>query len=310
MLAGEGGEPVKAIIKIKSGPPEVLQLQEVERPTPGPDEVLIKIHAATVTRGDVVLRSMPDLMLLAMRLFIGMRRKKIPGTELAGEIEAVGEAVSQFSPGDPVFGTTGTSSAGSYAEYVCLPEESGLAIKPANLTFEEAAAIPVGGYTALYYLRPVEIQPGQKALVYGASGSVGTYAVQLAKHYGAEVTGVSSTSNLELVRSLGADQVIDYTKEDFAGGGESYDVIFDAVGKTSLEACRRALAPEGTFLTVRKGLAKGSPEDLNTLKELVEAGALRPVIDRRYPLEQAAEAHRYVETGHKVGNVVLTVRNG
>lgn len=301
---------MKAIVKTKSGPPEVLQLQEVEKPTPKPDEVLIKIHAATVTRGDVVLRSMPGLMWIAMRLFMGMQRKRIPGSELAGEIEAVGEAVSQFSPGDPVFGTTGTSSAGSYAEFACLPEESALAIKPANLTFEEAAAVPVGGYTALYYLRPAEIQPGQKVSIYGATGSVGTYAVQLAKHYGAEVMGVCSTSNLELVRSLGADRVIDYTAEDFSKSGETYDLIFDAVGKISRSDCEDVLAPNGTFLTVRKGLAKGSPEDLNTLKELVEAGALRPVIDRRYPLEQAAEAHRYVEMGHKVGNVVLTVRNG
>ena len=298
---------MKAIVKTKAGPPEVLQLQEVKKPAPEPDEVLIRIHAATVTRGDVVMRRMPGLMELAIQLFTGVRRKKILGTELAGEIEAVGEAVSRFSPGDPVFGTTGKASAGSYAEYACLPEESALAIKPDNLTFEEAAALPVGGFTALYYLRPTGIQPEQKVLIYGGSGSVGTYAVQLAKHYGAEVTGLSSTRNLELVRSLGADHVIDYTKEDFASGGENYDVIFDAVGKTSLEASRKALAPEGTFVTVQKGLAKGSPEDLVTLKELVEAGELRPVIDRSYPLAQAPEAHRYVETGHKVGNVVLKV---
>jgi NADPH:quinone reductase-like Zn-dependent oxidoreductase len=298
---------MRAIIKTKSGPPEVLQLREVEKPAPGPNEVLIRVHAATVTRGDVVMRRLPGLMQLAIQLFTGVRRKKIPGTELAGEIEAVGEAVSRFHPGDPVFGTTGKARAGSYAEYACLPEESALAIMPDNLTFEEAAAVPVGGFTALYYLRPAGIQPGQKVLIYGASGSVGTYAVQLARHYGAEVTGVSSTRNLELVRSLGAGHIIDYTKEDFVAGGENYTVIFDAVGKTSLEACRKALAPEGTFVTVQKGLAKGSPEDLVILKELAEAGALRPVIDRSYPLEQAAEAHRYVETGHKVGNVVLKV---
>jgi len=301
---------MKAIVKTRPGPPEVLQLQEVEKPAPEPDEVLIRIHSATVTQGDVVVRRLPGLMLLVMRLFMGMRQKKIPGSELAGEIEAVGEAVSRFSPGDPVFGTTGLSGAGSYAEYVCLPEKSALAIKPANLTFVEAAAIPVGGFTALYYLRPAGIREGQKVLIYGASGSVGTYAVQLARHYGAIVTGVSSSRNLDLVRSLGADQVIDYTQEDFVASGNLYDVIFDAVGKTSLKACRKALAPEGTFLTVQKGLARGNPEDLNTLKELVETGALRPVIDRRYPLELAAEAHRYVETGHKVGNLVLTVWNG
>lgn len=301
---------MKAIVKTRSGPPEVLQLQEVEKPVPEPGEALVKIYAATVTRGDVVVRQLPGLMLLAMRLFMGMRNKRIPGSELAGEVEAVGEAVSKFSPGDQVFGTTGLSGAGSYAEYVCLPEESALALKPSNLSFEEAAAVPVGSFTALYYLRQAEIQPGQKVLVYGASGSVGTYAVQLARHYGAQVAGVCSTKNLELVRSLGASHVIDYTKGDFVAGGENYAVIFDAVGKTSLEACRKALAPEGTFLTVQKGLARGSSEDLINLKELVEAGALRPVIDRRYPLEQAAEAHRYVETGRKVGNVVLTVRSG
>jgi NADPH:quinone reductase-like Zn-dependent oxidoreductase len=298
---------MKAIVRTRSGPPEVLQLREVSKPAPEPDEVLIRIRAATVIRGDVVMRRMPGIMLLALRLFLGMRQKKIPGTELAGEIEAVGEAVTRFKPGDPVFGTTGRSGAGSYAEYVSLTEGTALAIKPANLTFDEAAALPVGGYTVLYYLRPAGIRPGQKVLVYGASGSVGTYAVQLARHYGAEVTGVCSTRNLELVRSLGAGEVIDYTQEDFAARGDRYDVIFDAVGKTSLEVSRKALAPGGSYLTVQKGLARGSLEDLNTLKELAEAGELRPVIDRRYPLEQAAEAHWYVESGRKAGNVVLVV---
>jgi NADPH:quinone reductase-like Zn-dependent oxidoreductase len=301
---------MKAIVKTRSGPPEVLQLREVSKPAPEPEEVLIRIRAATVTRGDVVVRRLPGIMLLALRLFMGIRPKKIPGTELAGEIEAVGEAVSRFQPGDPVFGTTGRSSTGSYAEYICLPEGFALAIKPANLAFDEAAALPVGGYTALYYLRPAGIRPGQKVLVYGASGSVGNCAVQLARHYGAEVTGVCSTRNVELVRSLGAARVIDYTQEDFAAGGDRYEVIFDAVGKTSLEASRKVLASEGRFLTVQKGLARGSLEDLNTLKDLAEAGELRPVIDRRYPLEQAAEAHRYVETGRKAGNVVLVVWDG
>jgi NADPH:quinone reductase-like Zn-dependent oxidoreductase len=301
---------MKAIVKTRSGPPEMLKLSEVEKPTPEPEEVLIKIHAATVTRGDVMVRRLPGVMLLAMRLFMGMRRKKIPGSELAGEIEAVGAAVSRFTPGDAVFGSTGFTRAGSYAEYTCLPETAALEIKPANLTFEQAAAVPVGGFTALYYLRPAGIQSGLKALIYGASGSVGTYAVQLARHYGADVTGACSTKNLELVRSLGAARVIDYTAEDFRESGEEYDLIFDAVGKISRSDCGDVLAPHGTFLTVRKGLARGSAEDLVTLKELVEAGALRPVIDRRYPLEQVAEAHRYVERGHKVGNVVLTVQHG
>lgn len=301
---------MKAIIRTRAGPPEVLQLREVERPKPEENEVLIKVYAATVTRGDTVLRGMPWIVLLALRLFMGMRRKIIPGSELAGEIEAVGKGVNRFRPADLVFGSTGLTSAGAYAEYTCLPEDAVLARKPANLSYEEAAAVPVGGTTALYYLRKAEITPDQKVMVYGASGSVGTYAVQLAKHFGAEVTGVCSTSNLALVRSLGADHVIDYTQGAFLQGGEDFDVIFDAVGKISLETCKAALAPQGTFLTVQKGLARGNLEDLNTLKELVETEAIRPVIDRRYPLEQAAEAHRYVETGRKAGNVVLMVRDG
>lgn len=300
---------MKAIIRTRPGPPEVLQLREVARPVPGDNDVLIKVHAATVTQGDVVLRTMPGAMLLMMRLFMGMRRKEIPGSEFAGEVEAVGTAVRRFRPGDLVFGATGTTSAGAYAEYTCLPEAAALAIMPANLSFAEAAAVPVGGSTALHFLRQAHIQPGQKVLIYGASGSVGTYAVQLARHDGAEVTGVCSTANVELVRSLGASRVIDYTQEDFAAGPERYDVIFDAVGKASPEECRQVLAPEGVILTVRKGLAKASPEALNTLKELVEAGAVRPVMDRCYPLAQAAEAHRYVETGRKRGNVGLTVRD-
>ena len=298
-----------AIIRTRSGPPAVLQLQEVEKPAPAADEVLIRIHAATVTRGDVIVRKLPGLVQLAMRVFMGMRRKRIPGSELAGEVEAVGERVSRLSPGDPVFGSTGLTSVGSYAEYACLPQDAALAIKPDNVSYEEAAAVPVGGTTALYYLRPAAIRPGQKVLIYGASGSVGTYAVQLAKHHGAIVTGVCSTKNVDLVRSLGAERVVDYTSEDFREGGESYDLIFDAVGKISRSDCEGVLAADGSFVTVRKGLARGDAEDLVTLKELVEAGAVRPVIDRRYPLEQAAEAHGYVEKGHKVGNVVLTVRD-
>lgn len=298
---------MKAIIKKKPGPPQVLELKEVEKPVPGDREVLIKVHAATATRGDVVLRSLPFLVWIPMRILLGMRRKKIPGTELAGEIEAVGTVVTRFRRGDRVFGSTGTTSAGSYAEYVCLSEDAELAPKPANVGYEEAAAVPVGGTTALYFLRSGNIRAGQRALIYGASGSVGSYAVQLARHFGAEVTGVCSTRNVELVESLGAGTVIDYTQEDFSGRGEMYDLIFDAVGKTSAAQREKALAPGGAFVTVQKGLARGNTEDLLLLKDLVEMGAIRPVIDRRYPLEQAAQAHEYVEKGHKVGNVVIVV---
>ena len=299
---------MKAIVTTKHGPPDVLQLKEVEKPAPKDHEVLIRVHAATVTRGDVMLRKLHPLLLLPLRLF-GVRRKRIPGHEFAGEIEAVGKDVSRFTKGDQVFGTTSGLSVGANAEYVCLPEEwpSGvLAIKPANVSYAEAAAVPVGGMTALYILRKGNIQSGQKVLINGASGSVGTYAVQIAKYYGAEVTGVSSTANVELVKSLGADQVIDYTKEDFTQSGQTYDVIFDAVGKTSAERSKNSLKENGTFLTVQSSTSEKT-ENLIFLKELIEAGRIRAVIDRRYPLEQTAEAHRYVETGRKKGNVVITV---
>ena len=302
---------MKAIISMKHGPPDVLQLTELEKPTPKDNEVLIKVHAATVTQGDLMLRKLHPLMYIPMRLF-GVVRKRIPGHEFAGEIESVGAGVKRFKAGDQVFGTTTGLSVGANAEYVCLPEEmvSGvLAIKPDNISYEEAAALPVGGMTALYILRKGNIQNGQKVLIHGASGSVGTYAVQIAKHhFGANVTGVCSTANIELVKSLGADRVIDYTKEDVTQNGQIYDAVFDAVGKLSSSQRDNLLKENGAFLTVQS-TTKEESENLVTLKDLVEMGKIKVVIDRRFPLEQVAEAHRYVESGRKKGNVVITVVN-
>ncbi len=308
-------EKMKAVICTKYGPPEVLQVREIENPVPGKNEVLIKIFATSVTASDCIIRGfkLPPAQWIPARLALGLTkpRKSILGLVLSGVVEKAGDNVKQFKKGDKVFAHT-FLRFGAYAEYTCIPEASAIALMPSNTTFEEAAAIPFGGTLAYYYLKEANIQPGQKVLIYGASGAIGTSAIQLARYFGAVVSGVCSTANLALVKSLGADIAIDYTREDFTDNGKQYDLIFDAVGKkkSSHLQYKKSLSRYGKF----KSVDDGNPgeravckNNLTILKELTENGVLKPVIDKTYPFNQIVEAHRYVDMGHKKGNVIITV---
>jgi NADPH:quinone reductase-like Zn-dependent oxidoreductase len=329
---------MKAIVWTKYGSPDALQLKDVETPAPKEDEVLIRVHAATASTADTELRrlKLPLFFAVFLRLYLGFlkpTRIRILGTEFAGEVVSIGKDVTGYQPGDQVYGYTGLSM-GTYAEYLCLSENpsalaSVMGKKPVNVRYEEAAALPFGGLEALHSLRQANIQPGQKVLIVGAGGSIGTYAVQLARHYGAEVTGVDKPEKLEMLRSIGAQHVIDYTKEDFTRNGQTYDVILDTIGKSPFARSLRSLHEQGTYLNANPGffgrirmrwLSRNSSKrvipwtagytvkNLLALKELVEAGTIKPVIDRIYSLEQIVEAHRYVDSGQKKGNVVITVK--
>lgn len=303
---------MKAAVYEKYGSPDVLQIQQVEKPTPKDNEILVKVYATSVTAGDTRMRAFrvpSGLEWIGARLYLGVLkpRRKILGMELAGEVEAVGQSVTRFKPGDQVFASTFQSNFGGYVEYKCLPEDTIVARKPANMTHEEAATVPIGGMTAAYMLQNADIQNAHHVLIYGASGSVGTFAVQIAKCFGAAVTGVCSTANLDMVKSIGADRVIDYTKEDVTQSGETYDIIFDTVGKFPRAHAKGLLKPDGRYISVASSPNKEKIETLLFLQEHIEAGHIQSVIDRRYPLEQIVEAHRYVDAGHKKGNVAVTV---
>ena len=311
---------MKAIVCTAYGPPEVLEVREVEKPEPRPNEVLIKIAATSVTASDCIIRGFKisrwHPIGIMMGAVVGFRKPRNPilGMVLAGAVEAAGNHVSRFKKGDQIYGHTFSPSSirfGAYAEYICLPETSLIAAKPSSITYEEAAAVPYGTGLALHYLRKGNTQHGQRVLIYGASGSIGTAAVQLARHCGADVTGVCSTANLEMVQSLGADHVVDYTRQDSLAAGTSYDFVLDAVGKskssTLKENCKNALTPDGKYVSVDDGSPRNHREDLTLLNDLMEAGKFKPVIDRCYPLDEMVEAHRYVDQGHKKGNVVITV---